>query len=48
MAKQKPTQNHAPIKCNFPPDEALRLAMLVKPPKTWKKAIRSPRRKIKS
>jgi hypothetical protein len=29
-------QNHDRLKCNLAPDEALRRAMLVKPPKDWK------------
>jgi hypothetical protein len=26
-----------PLKCGLPPDEALRRAMMVKPPKNWRK-----------
>jgi hypothetical protein len=33
-----------PLKCSLPFDEALRRAMLVKPPKDWKKAIKSSRK----
>jgi hypothetical protein len=30
-------QNHELLKCDLPPDEALRRAMMVKPPKDWKR-----------
>jgi hypothetical protein len=39
----KPKYNRELLKCSLPPDEALRRAMLVKPPKDWKKAIRAGR-----
>jgi hypothetical protein len=29
-------QNHSRLKCDLPPDEALRRALLVKPPRDWK------------
>ncbi len=29
-------QNHERLRCDLPPDEALRRVMLVKPPKNWK------------
>jgi hypothetical protein len=32
------------LKCALPFDEALRRAMLVKPPKDWKKSIRASRK----
>jgi hypothetical protein len=47
MPKEKQIQNHETLKCAFPPDEALRRAMLVKPPIFWKtkmKATRNNRR----
>jgi hypothetical protein len=28
-----------PLRCDLPPDEALRRAMNVRPPKDWKKAL---------
>jgi len=36
----------APIKCDLPPREALRRAMLVQPPDDWKKARRRARKGI--
>jgi len=44
MPKDKPAQNHERLVCNLPPKEALRRAMMVKPPKDWKKAVRSTRK----
>jgi hypothetical protein len=35
----------SPLKCPLPPDEALRLAMLVKPPDNWKKSKPAKNRK---
>ena len=33
-----PTANREPLKCDMPFDEALRRAMTVKPPESWKPA----------
>jgi len=47
MPKQKaglPEWKNDPLKFTFSPDDALRQAMTVKPPKDWKKAIRASRK----
>jgi hypothetical protein len=45
MNEVKPTQHkkqdHSLLKCSLPSDEALRRTMMVKPPKSWKKALRA-------
>jgi len=35
----KPKQDKAPLKINLAPDDALSRAMMVKPPKDWRKAL---------
>jgi len=35
VQKQKAKAERSPLKCDRPPKEALRLALLVKPPNDW-------------
>jgi hypothetical protein len=38
------SKDNEPLKCDLPPREALRRAMLVQPPDDWKKARRRARK----
>jgi hypothetical protein len=44
MPKEKPKLNRHPLRGSSLADEALRRALLIKPPKDWKKAIRAMRK----
>jgi hypothetical protein len=43
----KTQKNAPPLKIDLPPEEALQRAMMVKPPKDWKKALATERKKKK-